>query len=111
MGTTPEHGTKIEPMLTTLKEAGLAAAVSTKTTLRQLTAHLSKGVAILHVDNDHFVVCHARRGNIVYIMDPMGLPNRMTTKVLRKRWKGWAILAHHPITDLFLKRLENASKA
>jgi ABC-type bacteriocin/lantibiotic exporter with double-glycine peptidase domain len=92
LGTTPEDGTAVEPMVAALRARTLTTTVSTQTTLRALTEHLNRGIAILHVDGDHFMVVHARRGKHVYVMDPMGPPNKITTRTLHKRWDGWAIL-------------------
>lgn len=92
LGTNSEDGTTVKAIQETLARRALATPAYTDITLRRLTKHFSKGVAILHVDGDHFIVAHARRKNWIYVMDPLGLPDRINVRTLRKRWSGWAIL-------------------
>lgn len=93
LGTNPDTGTTVVAMQESLREMGLAAPSYASTTIRKLTKHLSKGVAILHVDGNHFMVVHGRKGKFFYIMDPLGKPDRISIRTLSRRWHdGWAIM-------------------
>lgn len=91
---TNENGTTVSAIVDALRKRTLQVVVSTKTSLRKITGHLrAGGVAIIHVDSDHFIVLHARSRKKWYIMDPFGKPDIIHSSTLNKRWQDrWAIL-------------------
>jgi len=91
---TDEAGTRVEPIVKALRARTLMVEVCTKTTTFKLTRHLARGgVAILHVDGDHYLVVHGRSKKRWRVMDPAGKPDTISTEKLVKRWGGrWAVL-------------------
>lgn len=105
LGTNPETGTAIEPMVRLLRRRGLRVGYHPKIGWRGLLAALAKGrVAVVHLDGDHLGVVHGAvrdaEGHHVLIADPSLFRCRSrritTTQFLRERWTGWALLVSKP---------------
>jgi ABC-type bacteriocin/lantibiotic exporter with double-glycine peptidase domain len=105
LGTNPETGTTIEPMVRLLRRRGLRVGYRPKIGWRGLLSALARGrVAIVHLDGDHLAVVHgvvrSAEGYNVLIADPSLFRCRgrriTTTQFLRERWTGWALLVSRP---------------
>lgn len=100
LGTEPEHGTCVEPMVRMFRKHGLRVGYRPQMTMKDLRyAFERSAVALIHLDGDHIGVVHGMDEAWVYIADPSFTRcpgRRISIKKFRKRWTNWGMIVYPP---------------
>ena len=95
LGTNPEKGTAVVPMLTLLRRH-LRVGYRTNLSWHELLKALRKGgVVLVALDGDHFGVVHAVDHGRVFVADPSLLRcpgRRQTRRRFLARWTRWGLI-------------------
>jgi predicted double-glycine peptidase len=96
LGTNPETGTAIEPMVRLLRRRGLRVGYKPNLSWRELLNALRRGgVVLVALDGDHFAVVHAADHRRVFVADPSLLRCPSRSQVRHRflsRWTRWGLI-------------------
>ena len=95
-----EDGVNVQPMVQFLRAQGFRVGYRPTMYMKDLKKTFEKGgVALIHVDGDHFVVVHGMSNKYIAIADPSfyRCPTRtISKKKFRRRWGYWGLAVFPP---------------